>query len=125
MGKGSIKYYKKKADKLFSEIIRSRKWCEAPHAGGKKCSSLLDCAHVIPRTNLTLRWDLKNGLCLCRAHHLYWQHKDPIAFTNWFAKKYPDRRRYLLKKRYTLTKRTLEDYKNLVKVLQKQLKGCD
>ena len=39
--------------------------------------------HIVPRTCYTLRHDMENGVALCRKHHIYWAHKDCIAFYNW------------------------------------------
>lgn len=116
MRKSSIKYYKKKADKIFGLIIRSRGECE-------KCgkTEALHCAHVVGRKNLALRWDLMNALALCHKHHIFWQHREPLEFTEWFKEKYPNRYEYISMNKNRIVKRTLEDYKELVKMLQEKL----
>jgi 5-methylcytosine-specific restriction endonuclease McrA len=57
---------------------RAKESCE-------KCGSLntLQCHHIIPRTNYSLRFDLENGVCLCKSCHIYWAHKDAVAFYHW------------------------------------------
>jgi hypothetical protein len=63
MRKPSRKTLKNKADKLWSEIIRSKGKCEVC---GKPANNP---HHIIGRKNLTLRWDLRNGCLLCFQHH--------------------------------------------------------
>jgi hypothetical protein len=62
---------KAKADKLFSEIIRSYGECEAEGWDGRRCSSQLQTAHICSRRSSATRTDLRNAYCLCFAHHRY------------------------------------------------------
>ena len=67
----------KRADALYSALIRSRGWCEA--AGYRlACKGNLQCAHIIRRTYRATRWrtDPRNALCLCAAHHFFFTHHD-------------------------------------------------
>lgn len=66
----SAKGYKSKADKLFSQIIRSAGHC-------LKCGSTenLQTAHLISRLYSATRCDLRNAYCLCAKDHFY--------YTNW------------------------------------------
>lgn len=70
----------KVCDDLWAKLVkkRARHVCE-------KCGKAkgLQSHHIIPRTNMALRHDPENGVCLCIAHHLYWAHKDAIEFTGW------------------------------------------
>jgi len=68
--KGSIK---KRLDKVFSEIVREKGFCE-------RCNKKenLQCSHIFSRSQLSVRWDLDNAFCLCAGCHLYWWHKNPI-----------------------------------------------
>ena len=116
--KGSKGHLKKQADKLFSLLIRKRGYCERC---GETEYSKLQCCHVIGRRNLRLRWDPKNALCMCYRDHIHFQHKEPLQFTDWFQKKYPDRYKYLMKAKDEIKKMTLDDYKELVGALQSQL----
>lgn len=102
------KGYKSKCDTIFALIIRLPGKCE--RCGSK---SGLQCAHVISRKNLVLRWDIRNGLCLCLRCHLYWAHKNPLEFADWYRQKYPVRYEYLMKRKNEIVKMTLEDYKEL------------
>jgi hypothetical protein len=62
---------KAKADKLFSEIIRSQGYCEAADWDGRACSDQLQTAHICTRKRSATRTDLRNAFCLCFAHHRY------------------------------------------------------
>ena len=62
---------KAKADRLFSEIIRSRGYCEAKGWDNRKCSNQLQTAHICSRRSSATRTDLRNAFCLCFAHHRY------------------------------------------------------
>lgn len=65
---------KRRADRLFSEKIRSRSVCEL--AGTViKCGGPLQCAHILSRRYHAIRWDEQNALCLCRDHHVYFTHR--------------------------------------------------
>ena len=60
---------KAKADKLFSEIIRSLGYCEANGWGQRTCSNQLQTAHIVTRKRSATRTDLRNAFCLCFSHH--------------------------------------------------------
>lgn len=66
---------KGKADKLFSEIIRSLGYCEAegwptPELA-RSCSPQLQTAHIVTRKRSATRTDTRNAFCLCFTHHRY------------------------------------------------------
>ena len=63
---------KRKADILFSKKVRSRGVCQLKGLDNVKCSQVLQCAHIIGRANLRLRWDERNALCICSGHHVYY-----------------------------------------------------
>ncbi len=77
----------KRLDALVSEIVRSRGKCEAEGEGGMKCSRQLQAAHIFSRSHKGTRWDLRNGLCLCSGHHLFWAHKEPYEFAKFCLKR--------------------------------------
>jgi len=106
-------------DREYSVLVRSKGFCE-------KCGKEegLQCCHIIPRTNMTLRWDIFNAISMCMRCHLFWQHKNPLEFTEWFEKKYPARYLYLMENRNKIIKRTKEDYEEIFKnILKKNIKG--
>lgn len=56
----------KKLDAVWSKKIKERdKVCQVPGCR----ETYLNSAHVIGRLNYPIRWDLRNGIALCVAHH--------------------------------------------------------
>lgn len=84
---------KAKADRLFSEIIRSVGYCEAVGFDGRPCSSQLQTAHICSRRHSATRTDVRNAFCLCFAHHR-WFTDHPVQFSRFirqsWAKDYYD-----------------------------------
>lgn len=79
-------------DNLFSKIIRTR---------DGKClycgtTENLQCSHVLPRTYLSVRWNLDNAITLCYKHHIYWWHKYPHDAVKWFDDLFPNRYQEIL-----------------------------
>lgn len=87
---------KKRADKIWSKIIRSKDRCEAEELGG--CKGVLSGCHIIRRANNSLRHDLDNGLSLCVAHHYWFDKGDKFEVTEWFNSMWPMRHARLKKK---------------------------
>lgn len=81
MKKPNKKKLIKKADKLWSEIIRSKGRCEVC---GR--TDTLNAHHIVSRSNHYLRHETRNGVCLCALHHVFGNqsaHKDPLWFYDW------------------------------------------
>lgn len=74
-------------DVLYSKIIRARDG-KCLHCG--KTESL-QCSHVLPRTFMSVRWDLDNAITLCFRCHIYWWHKYPHEAVAWYDTLYPGR----------------------------------
>jgi hypothetical protein len=109
------KLLNRKLDTAFSILIRKKGRCE-------RCGRMdsLQDAHVVPKTNKALRWDIFNHLCLCIRCHLWFAHKDPLAFTDWFCSAYPNRAKYLEENRTKLKKRTEDDLKELLRNIENE-----
>ena len=75
----------RKLDKEISRIVRSRGICARCSKGAEE--KTMQCAHIFHRRHFSVRWDLKNCLCLCGGCHIFWAHLEPILFTE-FVKKY-------------------------------------
>ena len=78
---------KRKADKLWSLAIRKGGVCEV-------CGSInhLQSHHIITRRNTNLRWELKNGVCVCPSCHLFSNdsfHHNPIKAVEFLTSKRP------------------------------------
>ena len=75
------KRLKAKADRLFSQHIRSLGRCEA-QGHQVDCSTKLECAHWISRRYSWTRTCEDNAFCLCSAHHR-WFTANPTEFAFW------------------------------------------
>ncbi len=66
-----------RADKLCGAIVRARGKCE-------RCGSreVLQWAHIFSRKYLSVRWDTRNAMCLCRGCHFYFTVR-PIEWEDW------------------------------------------
>lgn len=81
MRKASRKTLKRNADKLFSDLIRSRgicEWC------GKQ-DNTLQTSHIFSRRFLVTRWLEINANCLCASCHFKW-HQKPVEAVEWVKK---------------------------------------
>jgi predicted restriction endonuclease len=102
-------------DKLWSQRIKelAKYKCEFCLEEG----IWLNSCHIIGRTNRTLRWDLRNGVCLCFLHHkAYDEHgKDHERIINLAI----GRKRYnnLFKVKEVISKN--QDYEQILKTLEK------
>ena len=82
---------KNRCDRLWSELIRSQGYCDV-------CGTTenLQAHHIITRRRLATRYMKENGICLCAKHHQFCDiisaHTNPMAFANWFIKKYGEER---------------------------------
>lgn len=65
MKTGRAKGAKGRADRLFSQLIRSKGSCENCGKAGP-----LDTAHIIPRRYAAVRTDESNAFCLCKGCHM-------------------------------------------------------
>lgn len=115
-----------KLDKLVSEITRSIGFCQWNVTDN--CSKLdyskLQCAHIYSRTYKSVRWDLKNLLCLCASCHFY-GHKNPLAFADFVQNYLGDYEYSALRLRATpISHNKLHDLQALYTTL-KELNGKD
>ena len=59
----------------------------------------LHVSHVIARRHGLLKWDEQNLKLLCYGCHICFWHKEPMEAMEWFKEKFPERYKYLQKKR--------------------------
>jgi hypothetical protein len=105
---------KRKLDKEASRIVRARGGCAKC---GKVAYEHLQTAHIFSRSNLAVRWDLLNLLCLCDGCH-FWAHKNPVLFTE-FVVDYLGHNYVPLKQRaLAIRKWTIEEMQELLNQLQ-------
>lgn len=75
----------KKADTAFSKWIRARdKECVLKN---KKCSSVLQCGHLIRRGKRSVRFDEFNCNAQC-SYHNFLHNSEPHHYTDWFIREY-------------------------------------
>lgn len=72
---------KKELDKLFSLVIRERDDYTCQKCGTR--NKHVQCAHIFSRSNLSVRYELLNGITLCYYCHLNWCHRKPLEWTEW------------------------------------------
>ena len=115
MRKPSKTTLKRKLDKAVSEIVRSRGKCE--HC---ERTENLQCAHIISRTNLNLRWNLQNLLCLCPNCHINFAHKNPLMFAEWVKEYLGEAKYHALKVgSWQIKKWSIDEMSTLLKTLTK------
>jgi 5-methylcytosine-specific restriction endonuclease McrA len=113
--KAKIKSKVKICDSLWSDLVKKNANYKCEKCG---VTYYLASHHIIPRTCYSLRHDPENGVCLCRRDHLYWAHKDALAFHGWI-KGIRDLE-YLESRRHSQSK---NDYKLIEIYLKQQLDG--
>ena len=87
--KTSRKILKKQLDKLWAEVVKQRANNICEYKDCKK-TTYLNSHHIFSRSNLSVRWDIKNGVCLCSGHHTLTNdsaHKNPVEFVEWLKQK--------------------------------------
>ena len=98
------KYWRKKADDLWGEIIRSVNVCLV---NDENCAGPFNAHHLIGRSRMVTRHNLKNGVCLCTHHHTFNNrqsmsiHGTPRKFWDWLAANHPKRAAWIELNKYT------------------------
>jgi len=115
--------YTEKLDTLWSKLvkIRARFKCEVC----KRKDSQLNSHHIVGRTNRSLRWDLRNGVCLCVGHHKFLTqsaHEDPEWFRNWLMENRGEDFDYVNQKKNTIKKWTDSEKDELIKEFKEREK---
>jgi predicted restriction endonuclease len=82
---------------LWRIKVKERAGYRCEICGKSNCK--LDPHHIITRKNLTTKWDLHNGVCLCCGCHTLKgrlsAHGDPLFFTAWLLEHRPEDYEYL------------------------------
>lgn len=107
---------KAKLDKLFTQTVmfrdqRTCQWCG-------KTQAQMQTSHIIGRTNLHLRWNLNNAMCLCAYCHLRKWHAKPLESSKWFQDKYPDRFHYLETENQKTVKYSTSDLEDIYQAMK-------
>lgn len=94
-----------KLDKICSEIVRARGFCEKCGPAKYFAFDELQCAHIYSRTYRSVRWDFLNLLSLCAGCHIGFAHKKPLEFAEWVREYLGDQKYFELKARANAIKR--------------------
>lgn len=137
---------KQKADVLFSKLVRSAGVCAAAEyvsnedkppfvvvdtlddgtvvtidlRAPKQCSGTLQCAHLVPRMYLSVRWDEGNAVALCSGHHMFFSY-NPLEWENWVMW-FMGEEAWWSHKRRALAARGAPDYEAVISRLEQRLK---
>lgn len=98
---------KRRADKIFSEKIRSKGYCFMKGEDNVECGGSLQCAHIVGRANHNLRWDSANAIPLCAGHHIYYTSR-PTEFALIISSLIPTRWEYLREHRNEIWDKDIE-----------------
>jgi hypothetical protein len=73
-----------KLDIAWSKLVKLRAGNKCEYCGK---TSYLNSHHIYSRSKRSVRWDVKNGICLCVGHHTFSStfsaHKTPLEFVKW------------------------------------------
>ena len=81
--KSNRKKLREQLDKLWAELVKQRAGHKCERSGKTRW---LNSHHIFSRSNLSVRWDLDNGVCLNAGRHTLQTnsaHKNPIEFIEW------------------------------------------
>jgi len=101
---------------LWRAKVKERAGYRCEVCGRSNCK--LDPHHIITRKNLTLKWDLRNGCCLCCGCHTLNKlsaHGDPLFFIDWLKTHRLDDYNYLMVKK---NERFDKDYERIERELK-------
>jgi len=79
-----MKIRRKKLDIVFSNLVRERVnyTCQACCTNKRHEPSTLDCAHIMSRRSVGLRWHPRNAIALCRSCHMFYT-DHPFDWSDW------------------------------------------
>lgn len=73
-----------KLDDAWAKLVKLRAGNKCEYCGK---TSYLNSHHIYSRSKRSVRWDVKNGICLCVGHHVFSStfsaHKTPLEFVRW------------------------------------------
>lgn len=96
--KSPLKKLQKRLLDLWSLLVKLKAGSKCEICGRHIGEVVLNSHHIISKSNLTLKWDLRNGCSLCSLEHRLGKqsaHKDPLWFMEWFKSHRPDDYEYL------------------------------
>ena len=125
--KSKLKKINDELDKTWAKIVKilAKNCCEYCGVG-----SPLNSHHIYSRSNLSTRWNVLNGVCLCVSHHTFNStfsaHKTPTEFTQWlYETKGEDFMDELRIKAHSDGKMSISEREELLLELKQQLKELE
>ena len=119
---------KRKAYRVWSEAVRliHNNTCELCGAAAGETKEngkpvILNAHHIVTRDNPVLRFDIRNGCCLCQYCHKYSRtgaHRGTIVFSEWLRGGRYDDYAYLLKRSGEAPGENLEGVLNAIAELE-------
>ena len=88
-----MKVRRKKLDIIFSNLVRERAnwYCQASSVNKRHEPGTLDCAHIMGRRSVRLRWDPRNAVALARKEHIYFT-EHPFDWRDWCVDQFGEER---------------------------------
>jgi hypothetical protein len=116
----------KQLDLLWSQAVKVQAGYKCEISGLTKHQCKLNSHHIVGKRNFTLRWDLRNGLCVSTTKHtLHRQsvHQDPEWARQWLLEHRPSDFEYLEATKNIIVKRNTQDRKQIAKDLRAYIKN--
>ena len=115
----------KNLDTAWSKVVKIKAGYKCEICGRTNTQGKLNSHHYVGRVNRTLRWDLRNGICLCYTHHVGGKesaHQDNDFIMNWFKENRLEDYEHTQLVKNIITKRTNADKRELLKELKAYIK---
>lgn len=126
MAKASKKTLCKKADILWSKVVRLR---DGNHCQVCGKNSSLNAHHLIHKAVRFFRHDPENGICLCSGCHIFSNelsaHGASWAFDDWMKEHRPDQFEWWVKNRNELHFNASYDYEKRAGILKAELAALE
>ena len=114
--KQSIPKLKKKLDTIFSLKVRERDGFKCRKCG--RVNKHNHCAHIFSRNSLSVRYEMKNAICLDYYCHLQWAHREPVEFTEWVKNEIGEKTYNELRKK---SQTIIDDPRTFLELKEKEL----
>lgn len=120
--KPKISTLRNKADKLWSEKVKAIHQYKCAILGTSNDEEILNSHHIEDKTNLALRWDVINGICLSAGSHKFRKnsaHKSTVWFYEWLLQNRPHVIEYVRQHRLDEIKNTPDHMQQIIEQLSK------
>lgn len=118
--KPSLSKLRKIADKLWSVKVKEIQGYKCAVTGLSNDEEILNSHHIEARSNLALRWDVINGICLSCGTHTFRKdsaHKSTVWFYEWLLENRPGVINHIRKHRQDEVKITVNYLNEIIEKL--------